>query len=79
MKYLKDLGVFILGLILIIGGFLSFVSIGVISQYDIDININLPVALGFILIILGIISMYFFVITEDKKKKPSNTKPTSEG
>ena len=72
MTNLKDLGIFILGLILIIGGFLSFVSIPIATQQDIDININFVNALGSILIALGIISMYFFIKTEDKKKKSSN-------
>ena len=72
MTKLKELGIFILGLILIIGGFLSFVSIPIATQQDVDININFFNALGIIFIILGIISMYFFIKTEDKKKKSSN-------
>ncbi len=71
MTKIKELGSFILGLILIIGGFLSFASIPIISQQKIDINVNLLIALGFILIVLGSISMYFFIKTEDKKKKSS--------
>ena len=72
MTNLKELGSFILGLILIIGGFLSFVSIPVTTQKDVNINVNLLIALGCILIVLGSISMYFFIKTEDKKKKPSD-------
>jgi phosphotransferase system glucose/maltose/N-acetylglucosamine-specific IIC component len=69
MSKFKEVGSFILGLIFIIGGFLSFVSIPVITQQDIDISFNFLIVLGCILIILGIISMYFFIKTEDKKKK----------
>jgi len=61
MSKLKELGSFILGLILVIGGFLSFVSIPITTQQDIDINLNLLIAL---------------IKTEDKKKKKSpNNKP----
>jgi len=74
MSKLKELGSFILGLILVIGGFLSFVSIPITTQQDIDINLNLLIALGCFLIF--IISLYFFIKTEDKKKKKSpNNKP----
>lgn len=76
MTNLNELGIFILGLILIIGGFLSFVSIPITTQHpDLNINFNLLITLGCILIVLGIISMYFFIKTEDKKKKPSSNKP----
>ena len=71
MSKLKDLGLFILGLILILGGFLSFVSIPITTQQDVNINFNHLIALGCILIILGTISMYFFIKTEDKKEKSS--------
>ena len=72
MSKLKEVGSFILGLILVIGGFLSFVSIPITTQQDIDINLNLLIALGCFLIFLGIISLYFFIGTEDKKKKESS-------
>ena len=72
MTKLKELGIFILGLILIIGGFLSLVTIPIATQQDVDININFVNALAIILIVLGIISMYFFIKTENKKKKSSN-------
>ncbi len=61
--FLKSFGFLILGLLLIIGGFLSFASIGITYQFfggDITRH-YLLVTLGFVLIILGIISMYFFV------------------
>ena len=72
MSKIKELGSFILGLALIIGGFLSFVSIPITTQQNIDINLNLITALGCLLIFLGIISLYFFIKTEDKKKKNSS-------
>lgn len=72
MSKLKELGSFILGLTLIIGGFLSFVSIPITTQQNIDINLNLITALGCLLIFLGIISLYFFIKTDDKKKKNSS-------
>jgi len=72
MSKLKGAGSFILGLILVIGGFLSFVSIPITTQQDIDINLNLLIALGCFLIFLGVISLYFFIKTEDKKKKNSS-------
>ena len=71
MSKLKDLGLFIIGLILIIGGFLSFLSIPITTQQDININPNYLTAIGFILIFLGTMSMYFFIRTDDKKKKSS--------
>jgi drug/metabolite transporter (DMT)-like permease len=71
MTKIKELGSFILGLILIIGGLISFVSIPVITQREVDINVNILTALGLILLVLGSISMYFFLKTEDKKKKTS--------
>jgi hypothetical protein len=71
MSKLKDLVLFILGLILVIGGFLSFVSIPITTQQDININPNYLIAIGCILIFLGAISMYFFIRTDDKKKKSS--------
>ena len=67
----RDLGIFILGLSCIIGGFLSFISITLITHQGIDINLNLVTVLGVILLVLGIILMYFFVKLDDKKKRPS--------
>ena len=71
MTKIKELGSFILGLILIIGGFVSFASIPVVTQRKIDIDVNILTALGLALLVLGSISMYFFLKTEDKKKKNS--------
>ena len=71
MTKLKELGSFILGLILIIGGLLSFISIPVTTQREINIDVNILIALGITLLVLGTISMYFFLKTEDKKKKTS--------
>ena len=71
MAKIKELISFIIGLILIIAGLLSFVSIPVTTQRKINIDVNLLTALGLVLLVLGIISMYFFLKTEDKKKKTS--------
>ena len=71
---------FYLGLILIIGGFLSFV-LTVITAKEMGTSItrhNLLVALGCFLIVLGSISMYFFIKKEDKKKKITNNKSNIE-
>ena len=80
MTRFKGLGSFILGLILIIVGFLTLVSKGTFEQYTgIDTTgYNPLVAFGFILIILGIISMYFFVREDKKKKSPYNVSPETE-
>lgn len=69
MTLLKEYGSFILGLILIIGGFFSFTFTGIAEQLSgTDITRHyLLVALGFVLISLGIVSMYFFT-REDTKK-----------
>lgn len=63
LEAIKKFGVFIVGLLCIIGGFLSFASIGITTQFLRE-NITrhyLLVSLGFILISLGITSMYFFI------------------
>jgi len=78
MSQFKDFGIFILGLILIIGGFLSFVSIPIVAQRGIEMNFNILIATGCILIILGAVSMYFFLQTEDKKKKSTKKKPPND-
>ena len=69
MSKLKDLVFFIFGLILVIGGLLSFVFIPISTQQNININVNHLIALGFILLFLGAIMMYLFIKTEDKKEK----------
>jgi len=69
MSGLKDLIFFIVGLLLIICGFLSFVLIPASSQLEIDVSYNLLIGIGCLLIILGSLSMYLFLRTEDKKKK----------
>jgi uncharacterized membrane protein YraQ (UPF0718 family) len=68
LEFLKEFGSFILGFILIIGGCLSFVSTGIITQlFGTNVTLHyLLVVLGFILIISGVISMYFFT-RKDKK------------
>ncbi|KYK21501.1 hypothetical protein AYK25_03390 [Thermoplasmatales archaeon SM1-50] len=68
LEFLKEFGIFILGLILILGGFLSFALIGItLQQFGNNITRHyLLVGLGLILIIFGIISMYFFT-TKDRK------------
>jgi cytochrome c biogenesis protein CcdA len=69
MTFLKEYGSFILGLILIIGGFLSFTFTGIAEQFSgTDVTRHyLLVVLGFVLISLGIVSMHFFT-REDTKK-----------
>lgn len=78
MSQLKDFGIFVIGLILIIGGFLSFVSIPVVAHRGIDMNYNILIATGCVLIVLGSVSMYFFLQTEDKKKKSPKKKPPDD-
>ena len=67
LEFLKKLKNLILGLILTIGGFLSFASIGITMQlYGKDITRHyLLVFTGLILIIFGIVSMYYFVKKDD--------------
>ena len=69
MSGLKDLVLFVIGLILIILGFMSFVLIAASSQLEIDVGYNLLTGLGCFLIFLGSIFMFMFLKTEDKKKK----------
>ena len=78
MSQLKDLGYFVLGLVLIIIGFLSFVSIPVVAHRGINLNYNILIATGCVLIILGSVSMYFFLQTDDKKKKSPKKKPPND-
>ena len=64
---------FIFGLLLVIGGLLSFVSIAFANIYfeeNLFMHYTLIVS-GFILIFLGCI-LFFFFVKEDKTKK-SNT------
>ena len=64
---------FILGLLLVLGGFLSFASIAIANIYfeeNLFVHYTLIVS-GFILIFLGCI-LFFFFVKEDKTKK-SNT------
>ena len=63
---------FILGLLLVLGGFLSFASIAIANIYF-EENLNVQytlISIGFILIVLGIISLIYF-IREDKTRKSS--------
>jgi cytochrome c biogenesis protein CcdA len=68
LEFLKEFRSFILGLIFIIGGFLSFSLIGITLQLfgENMIRHYLLVAIGLILIIFGIISMYFFIKKDGK-------------
>jgi len=75
MSKMKDFGIFLLGLILIIGGLLFFISIAPVAQQNPDFNFNLLIASGCVLIFLGSVAMYFFIKTEDMKKKPAKKKP----
>lgn len=63
---------FILGLLLVLGGFLSFASIAIANIFF-EENLNVQytlIIIGFILLSLGIILLIFFV-KEDKTKKSS--------
>jgi len=62
---------YIIGLILIILGFLTFVFIAVLNEYD-WMNFTyhiIVVLLGFLLISLGIISMIMFLRSEKGEKR----------
>jgi uncharacterized membrane protein len=61
---------FILGLLLVLGGFLSFASIAIANIYF-EENLNVQytlIIIGFILLFLGIVLLIFFV----KKDKPKD-------
>jgi len=68
----REIVAFIIGLLLIILGFLSFASIAFVNLYfDTALTQHFSlVGLGLILILLGIIVLIFF-LKEDKTKKPS--------
>ena len=76
MSKVKGLLEFIIGLIFIIGGFLSFVSTVITAKlWGVDIGRhNLLVAFGCLLIIIGSIFMYYFTKIETKKKKGKQKK-----
>jgi cytochrome c biogenesis protein CcdA len=62
---------FILGLLLVLGGFLSFASIAIANIYF-EENLNVQytlIIIGFILLFLGIVLLIFFV----KKDKPKDS------
>ena len=63
LKNIKELRFFILGLILVLAGFFSLALIGITAQlYGVNITRHyLLTATGLILILFGIVSMYFFV------------------
>jgi hypothetical protein len=72
MSGLKDLIFlifFIVGLLLIILGFVSFVLLTASSQLGINVGNNLLFGLGILLIFIGSTFMFLFYITEDKKKR----------
>lgn len=76
----KEIGAFFLGLILIIGGFLSFILTVVTAKlWGIDlVRHNILVALGCILIFMGAIFMYLFVKIDAKKKKGKKKKTNDD-
>lgn len=78
MSKFKDLLIFILGLVLVIAGLLSFISIPVVAQQNSEFNFNILIGGGFVLIFLGGVLMYFFIKTEDKKKKKPKQKPPND-
>ena len=73
---MKQLVGIILGIALIIGGFLSFSAIGygnsIYGDEDLSVQYSL-IGLGFILLICGIIILVIF--TKDKKPKKKKKKP----
>jgi hypothetical protein len=80
MSKVKEVVAFLVGLILIIGGFLSFILTVVTAKlWGIDLaRHNILVALGCILIFLGSIFMYFFVKLDAKKKKGKKKKEDND-
>lgn len=80
MVNLKEVGSFFLGLILIIGGFISFVSTVITAKlWGVDLSRhNLLVAIGFILIFIGSIFMYIFLKIGSKKKKGKKKNSTND-
>jgi len=62
---------FIIGMILIILGFFVFTLIGIYNNYAwMNLNIHLQITVaGFILLILGILSMILFYKQDEKTKK----------
>jgi phosphotransferase system glucose/maltose/N-acetylglucosamine-specific IIC component len=80
MLNVKALLELIIGMIFIIGGFLSFVLTVITAKlWGVDLGRhNLLVALGCLLIIIGSIILYFFTKIEPKKKKGTQKKKTSD-
>ena len=67
---------FIIGMILIILGFIVFTLIGIYNNYAwMNLNIHLQITVaGFILLILGILSMILFYKQDGKTKKEDKVK-----
>ena len=74
MSKIKDFLLLLIGLILVIGGLLFYISIPPVAQQYPNFNFNLLIASRSVLIFLGGVSMYFFIKTEDKKKKKKTPK-----
>ena len=73
MSALKELSSFIIGLLFIITGFLTFSYIEYVNQRPAVASSDIlyyVIAAGFVLIAIGIIFMIRFT-KKDKKKKPS--------
>ena len=67
---------FIIGMILIILGFIVFTLIGIYNTYAwMNLNIHLQITVaGFILLILGILAMILFYKQDEKTKKEDKVK-----
>jgi uncharacterized membrane protein len=72
MKALKELSSYIVGLIFIILGFLTFSYVEYVNQRPAisDTILYYVIAAGFVFMIIGIIFMIYFA-KKDLKKKPS--------
>ncbi len=67
---------FIIGMILIVLGFIVFTLIGIYNTYAwMNLNTHLQITVaGFILLILGILSMILFYKQDEKTKKEDKVK-----
>jgi len=73
---MMKIGYFIIGIILIILGFITFTLIGIYNNYVwMNLNTHLKItAAGFILLIIGISSMILFYKQDEKTKKKNKVK-----
>ena len=73
---MMKIGYFIIGIILIILGFITFTLIGIYNNYIwMNLNTHLQITeAGFILLIIGISSMILFYKQDEKTKKKNKVK-----